>query len=123
MEIRLGMIPGSRNMNGKIYLVPYWPGSLRKREPPGSRHFRPERVCQFGQAKNTVILDVPARNDGVASPFRDFCRYGPVAKLSMKRWKDSMSSGTILISVYAGSACTSRNIHPEGPHSVAVRSV
>ena len=27
--------------------------------------------------------------------------------LSMKRWKDSMSSGTILISVYAGSACTS----------------
>ena len=99
--------------------------ACRKREPPGSRHFRPEREFMSipGQAKNTVILDVPARNDGVASPFRDFCRYGPVAEFvheAMEGFHVLRDDPDFRI---CGIGLHFRNIHPEGPHSVAVRSV
>ena len=52
-----------------------------------------------GQAQDSVVLHVPARNNDVAAAGGNFCSNGFVAELGQNRWKDSMSSGMIFTSV------------------------
>ena len=105
-----GMIPGSRNMNGKNLSGPILAG-----KPAGSVNLPVPGIsvprgnlCQFPARRRipSFWMSLPGTmawlpRSGI------FAVTDLLRNLSMKRWKDSMSSGTILISVYAGSACTS----------------